>query len=586
MWRAATGALWGVAAAGLFLPHLRGVSAVALLAALGAAGALLAFAYAFPVDGLRRTGLAAAAAACGLAMVRLPEPAFFLLVPLLAGGVAWPLGTPPTAEKPLPRGIVPALFVLGAAVFFLQSAQRHWTFASGGMDLGVFYQTQWLIAHGLPPLNTVLGMHALGDHMLFGELLIAPLLNLHDGAETLLLVQSAAVASAVFPLYWLGRHFLARPRGALALPLLWLLSPDVHSGLLFDYNPTSMGAAALLWVGWALACRGPVAALVSVLSACAIKENLCLYVAVMALVMATRLISWRRAAGVALLAVGIFTVEMVVLFPWFHEGGFRHWEYEELGATPREMLGAVATRPDHAAALLMDHEQKRRSLLQPLATAGYLPMADPVSLVMQLPNWGERFLSSHRTRWWGYYYGMPALATALVGLLMGWLKLARAGRAGPRLPAYAVTCALLVGLVPPYRTHDGDHRSMMYTLRRPYASAPEDVAAQRAAVAFIGRDPRLKVAAQHHLIPHLAGRPFIVQLDRAAEADVIALELNGETWPQGRPAWRRHLRELWSTGRFHVAFCREQTVVLRRGMAESAACPSWERLIGDDANSP
>lgn len=249
MLRAATGALWGVAAAGLFLPHLRGVSAVALLAALGAAGALLAFAYAFPVDGLRRTELAAAAAACGLAMVRLPELAFFLLVPLLAAGVAWPLGTPPTAEKPLPRGIVPALFVLGATVFFLQSAQRHWTFASGGMDLGVFYQTQWLIAHGLPPLNTVLGMHALGDHMLFGELLIAPLLNLHDGGETLLLVQSAAVASAVFPLYWLGRHFLARPRGALALPLLWLLSPDVHSGLLFDYNPTSMGAAALLWVG-------------------------------------------------------------------------------------------------------------------------------------------------------------------------------------------------------------------------------------------------------------------------------------------------------------------------------------------------
>jgi hypothetical protein len=212
--------------------------------------------------------------------------------------------------------------------------------------------------------------------------------------------------------------------------------------------------------------------------------------------------------------------------------------------------------------------------------------AEPISLLMQLPNWGERFLSTHRTRWWGYYYGMPAVATALVGLLMGWLRLQKSGRAGPRLPAYLVVCALLVGLFPPYRTHDGDHRSMMYTLHRPYASSPADVEAQRAAVAFIGRDPRVKVAAQHHLIPHLAGRSFIVGLDRAMEADVVALQLNGGTWPQGRPAWRRELQSLWATGNFTVAFCRDQTVVLHRGGGEAVSCPSWEHVVSSSPLTP
>jgi uncharacterized membrane protein len=571
--------LWGVAVAGLFLPHLRGARAVEVVAILAVCGAALCVTQVLPGDTVRRPGLAVGAALCGLAMAHAPEPTFFLLVPLLAAGLFWPFGPPPRGERPLPWFAVPALFVLGAAVFFAQAARRHWGFASGGMDLGLFYQTQWLIAHGLLPFNTVFDMHALGDHMIFGEFLFARMLRLYDGPETLLFVQAVAVASGVFPLYWLGRRHLQRPRGALVLPVLWLLSPDVHSGLLFDYNPTTMGASALLWVAWTLTCRGPVGAIVAVLAACALKENLCLYVAVLALVLGTLLISWRRAAAAAALALSIFAVEMVVLFPWFREGGFRHWEFEELGATPREIATAAATHPLRTAALLVSDEQKRRSILQPLAATGYLAMAEPVTLVLQLPNWAERLLSSRRTRWWGYYYGMPAAATALLGLLMGWVALARAGRAGPRLPAYAATCTLLIGIIPPYRTHDGDRRSILYSLDRPHEPSAPDLEALRQAVVYVGRDPRLKIAAQHHLLPHLAGRPFVVQLDRAAEADVVALSLNGGTWPQGRPAWRRHLRELEASGQFHVAFCRGAAVVLRRGKAQSVPCPSWEALI-------
>jgi hypothetical protein len=234
----------------------------------------------------------------------------------------------------------------------------------------------------------------------------------------------------------------------------------------------------------------------------------------------------------------------------------------------------------------VDQPQKRRALLQPLLATGYVGLADPVSLVLQLPNWGERFLSTHRTRWWGYYYGMPAVATALVGLALGWRRLHAAGRAGHRIPAYLVSCALLTGLVPPYKTQDGDRRSMLYTLRRPYAAAPRDAATQRAAVRFIGKDPRLKVAAQYHLLPHLAGRPQIFMLDRAAEADVVALQLNGGTWPEGRPAWRRRVQDLWDTGGFHVAFCQGESVVLFRGAGDSVPCPAWTALIADRREQP
>ena len=146
------------------------------------------------------------------------------------------------------------------------------------------------------------------------------------------------------------------------------------------------------------------------------------------------------------------------------------------------------------------------------------------------------------------------------------------------MPRYVLACALLAGLVPPFRTPAGNRRSDLYYLRQPYASAPDDARTQRAAVRLVGRDPRLRVAAQYNLLPHLAGRPQIFLLDRAPEADVVALQLNGGTWPDGRPAWKRRMREIAGSGAFGVAFCEGQSVVLRRA-DPGIPCPAWDALV-------
>jgi len=148
--------------------------------------------------------------------------------------------------------------------------------------------------------------------------------------------------------------------------------------------------------------------------------------------------------------------------------------------------------------------------------------------------------------------------------------------------AYLAGCALVTGLLPPYSTPSlREHRvrgSELYLARVPYAMTPEDVRSADAAVRFIGRNPYLAVAAQDRLLPHLAGRRTILMLDRALEAEVIALQLNGATWPDGRPTWRRRVHAIAATGAYGVAFCAGQTVVLRRGIS-SVPCPSWESFL-------
>ena len=564
----AAGAAWGIAAAGLVAGHFRLEPAWPWLVAASVAGALLALARP-AAEAWRHPWLALLAAVTGVVAGPWPEPAFFLLVPLVSSALAWPLrreGQPERMPRAMPGWALPATFLVGAAAFFVQSAQRYWAFGAGAKDLGLFYQTHWLIAHGRAPLNTVMGMHALADHMELLDYAVAPLLRIHDSPTTLLFVQAVAAASAVFPLAWLGRRWLERSAAGLTLAWVWLLAPDLHMGVMFDYNPTQLGAAALLWAAWAIGERGLAAALLAALAACLTKENMCLYVAVIALGIALRGAPRRNALAAAGLALGIFTLEMTVLFTAFRPEGFRHWEYEELGQ--RSPL-----------ALLVDHPQKRRAMLQPLAATGFVGLADPVSLLLQAPNWAERLLSTHRTRWWGYHYGVPAAATAVLGLMLGWRRLRRAGRDGARLPHYVVICALLTALLPPYRTPAGNRTSDLYRLRQPNVSAPDAVRAQWEAVAFIGDSPQLKVAAQNSLLPALAGRPDAYLLDRALEADVIALQLDGSTWPDGRPSWRRRVRQIWGTGAFTVAFCRGQTVVLRRGAPPGLPCPAWDQVL-------
>jgi len=236
----AVAAAWGVGAAGLVAGHLRAEPAWPWLVAGLAAGALVALARPGAEAG-RHPGLAVLAAIAGVAMGPRPEPTFFLLVPLVSAALAWPVrseGRPERMPRAMPAWALPATFLGGAAAFFVQSANRYWAFGAGAKDLGLFYQTHWLIAHGRPPLNTVMGMHALADHMELLDYAVAPLLRIHDSPATLLLVQAIATASAVFPLAWMCQRWLESSGAGLTLAGAWLLAPDLHMGVMFDYNPT------------------------------------------------------------------------------------------------------------------------------------------------------------------------------------------------------------------------------------------------------------------------------------------------------------------------------------------------------------
>ena len=315
---------------------------------------------------------------------------------------------------------------------------------------------------------------------------------------------------------------------------------------MFDFNPTTFASALLLWMAWALVCRGPVAVLVLTLLACAAKTNFGLYVAVLALVLA----SAPSPGGAA--------------SPWPRSPSpSSSWSWPSCspgsapaasatGSTRSSARARARSRSAHGARgrtarppCSSTIRQKRRSLLLPLAATGYLGLADPAVAGPAAPQLGRALP------------GQPP--GALVGLLLrhagggdgaGGRGAGRAAAAGgrPRRPAPRA----LRG-----RLRAADAASSRPTGRPTATTAARSTRSRRPArrerrgrahaaarpCASSGATRGSKVAAQYNLLPHLAGRPFIYELDHAAEADVVALQLDGETYPDGRPAWRRRVME-------------------------------------------
>ena len=129
------------------------------------------------------------------------------------------------------------LFVVGFVTYLAAAWLRHDWLQSSAWDLGIFDQAVYLIGDGIAPNSSFLGFHILGDH---GALVLYPIglvSRLLPSPWLLFVLQSAALASVVFPLAQLARlRGLGRVASSVSLSVI-LLYPVVFNAAIFDFHP-------------------------------------------------------------------------------------------------------------------------------------------------------------------------------------------------------------------------------------------------------------------------------------------------------------------------------------------------------------
>ena len=130
----------------------------------------------------------------------------------------------------LPAAVILGMLILVYVLAF--SATSILTFHSFGMsayDIGIHTQAIWKLSTGRGLFSTVRGLPIWGDHCWFFMVFYAPVYWLFPRVETLLILQSLALAVGALPLAALVYRCGGSRISAIFFGGAWLLSPALQN---------------------------------------------------------------------------------------------------------------------------------------------------------------------------------------------------------------------------------------------------------------------------------------------------------------------------------------------------------------------
>lgn len=411
--------------------------------------------------------------------------------------------------------VVLVLAAAYAVYFSWFTILNHYTFRTNAYDLGLYMQSLWTTIHGYGLFYTTLCDGSRFAYH-FEPILFAliPLYALSPRAETLLTLQSIALASGAVPVYLLARQRFD-PAIGIGFAVLYLLSPAVHAVNSFDFHAVALAVPLLLFAHYCLSAGRIRTGVLLALVALTCRENVSLVVFMMGMYWAWR---WRRqgmlsiehsrfptdhrflvVACLALAALVWFLVSANVVIP--------HFALAETHPAFDRYYGALGN-------LQVDPSGKLLYLLQLLGPLGFLPLLSPGSLLIGSSAFAEVLLSIGPA--------MYSLTNHYVALLIPWLFLgAIQGLAvlGGRIEVGVIRLRRLVMLIMLAATA---MFALVYgnspiSLIRGFPIVTDHVRAQHELTELIPDDAT--VFAQNNLFPHVCHRvgcysiPFKFELD-------------------------------------------------------------------------
>ncbi|MDH4145499.1 MAG: DUF2079 domain-containing protein [Acidimicrobiia bacterium] len=217
------------------------------------------------------------------------------------------------ADRSLPWILSGTLFVLLGALSLARLRM-----GEAGVGLATSVQQLWLIDAGREPVSTITGVSPMGST---GAWLFYPLawaLGFVPRAAALVVIQSAALAYAVLPLWRIARRLaLLRVGAATALVVAYGLFPTVHNLSLDDFQPVALAIPALFALQHHGLAGHHVRLGLSALWAVGWRADLALTIAAFGVLLAVT--RQRRAGIVVAVTAGLYTVA-AALAPWLGAG--------------------------------------------------------------------------------------------------------------------------------------------------------------------------------------------------------------------------------------------------------------------------
>ena len=326
-----------------------------------------------------------------------------------------------------------------ALVFGALSLIRHWSFHSTGLDLGVFDQVVWNTSQGrfmesTLSLDRCVPHSFLGDH--FSPILLAlvPLYWIAPHPETLLVVQTVALALGAWPVFLLAKYLLPPGIERLVWVLAYVFSAPLAFITLYDFHEVALAVLPLGLALYFLVTRRTLPLVLALLVAFTVKEEVALIGIGFGVALALQG-RWRSATLVGIGSAAAFVVTLKVIIPAFADAPYQYLgRYASLGGSEGEILRTLFLDPLRALSVLFEGELGSKivfvlSLYAPGALLAFrsrwaiVPSLVPLGYLLLSDYGGEHTLHNQ--------YGAPIIPLALGASIVGFARLGPVWR--PRL---------------------------------------------------------------------------------------------------------------------------------------------------------
>lgn len=498
-----------------------------------------------------------------------------------------------TRLKSMDKGLLIAwaMALVFGLLYSRLSLQRHWAFNTHAFDLGLFHQVTWntydgnWFAHTYHVLTIPTLVNHMGDHVQPILWPISWLYTIHDGAETLLVLQAIIVCSGIVPIYLLGRKLLRPAALGVLFGLIFVLHPALQAAILYDFHPITLAPAFLLWAFYFAEEERYLLMGLFVLLALMCKENVSLIIALFGVYLLLRRRIW---PGISLLVVGLawFLMSFFVILPTFNpgQGSSAFTRYQYLGDNWSDVVVNLITHPQ----IIFQRLTERLSityLISLFAPLGFLSLFAPQVLLVAASELGLNLLSSFDPqRTINYQYTVMIVTVAVVAAMYGLSWIAK--KVAQYLPISAkhimiagTLFALFMSLAFHYFSY-GNLRPLGPEYIDSYQISAHDQLAER----FIVQIPTdAIISAQSDLAPHVSQREITYVFPTVLEADYVFLDTQSTIFPvhlfpiddmTPEQAYREYIRQLLYEDDFTVVDYEDGWALLKRGSNETAVIPA------------
>ncbi|HZU11596.1 MAG TPA: DUF2079 domain-containing protein [Chloroflexota bacterium] len=317
-------------------------------------------------------------------------------------------GSPARQASSLPALTAAALAVAYALLFGWLSLRAYWGFEMHALDMGNMGQAAWNTIHGHPfaftnmyPLYAIEAWGTttrLSFHVEYLYPLIALVYLIYPHPESLLILQTIAIAAGALPIYLLARDLVGRWT-AVILVAAYLLFPATEALNLYEFHPVALATPLLLFAFLFAYRRQYLLFALAALAAMGTKEQIGLIVAMLGLYIAA--VNRDRIVGLAsaAIAAGWSLIALLVVEHHFRTPGsksYLHTRYGYLLGHNGHGLHAVLHTLSHNPLIIWQNLAgwpKADFLVHLLAPLGFLSIFGAPFLLLGAPSFAIDLLS-------------------------------------------------------------------------------------------------------------------------------------------------------------------------------------------------